>query len=60
VSLTKDLRRRGFDLFRDSPDKSWGLIDCTSFVGMRNRGLRAVLTADGDFKQAGFRALLKE
>lgn len=60
VPLSTDLFRRGFDLFRERQDKSWGLTDCISFVVMRDREIRAALTADTDFKQAGFRALLRE
>lgn len=45
---------------RERPDKSWSLTDCISFVVMRDRDIRSALTADGDFEQAGFRALLRE
>lgn len=60
VPLTEGLFRRGFELFRERPDKTWGLTDCISFVVMRDRGIREALTADGDFEQAGFRALMAE
>jgi predicted nucleic acid-binding protein len=42
------------------PDKSWGLTDCTSFVLMQQHGIKAALTSDKHFVQAGFRALLLE
>ena len=45
-------------LFRDRPDKDWGLTDCMSFVVMQDYGLTAALTSDNHFRQAGFRALL--
>lgn len=38
-------------------DKQWGLVDCISFVVMRERGIDEALTADHHFVQAGFRAL---
>lgn len=60
IPLSTDLFRRGFALYRERPDKSWGLTDCISFVVMRERDIRAALTADTDFEQAGFRALLRE
>jgi predicted nucleic acid-binding protein len=41
-------------------DKSWGLTDCTSFVVMQHHGIKAALTSDKHFVQAGFRALLLE
>ncbi len=60
VPLSNDLFRRGLVLYRERQDKSWGLTDCISFVIMRTRDIREALTADGDFEQAGFRALLRE
>lgn len=41
-------------------DKTWGLVDCISFVVMQERGITDALTADRHFQQAGFRALLLE
>ena len=35
-------------LYRDRPDKEWGLTDCASFVVMRERGLTAALTRARD------------
>ncbi len=58
VPLTPELFDQGFALFRDRPDKEWGLVDCISFVVMRERDLRVALTADAHFRQAGFQALL--
>jgi predicted nucleic acid-binding protein len=39
-------------------DKAWGITDCFPFAIMRERGLTGALTADHDFEQAGFSALL--
>lgn len=39
--------------------KNWSLVDCISFVVMRQRRLTDALTRDGHFEQAGIRALLK-
>jgi predicted nucleic acid-binding protein len=60
VPLTPELYTRAFRLFRERPDKEWGLTDCVSFVVMHDRRLSQALTADAHFKQAGFRALLLE
>jgi predicted nucleic acid-binding protein len=60
VDLSADLYTKAFDLYRDRPDKEWGLIDCVSFVVMEARGISKALTADEHFEQAGFRALLRE
>lgn len=59
VPLSEELFERGFDLYRERSDKSWGLTDCISFVVMDERNMRDALTADGDFRQAGFNALLR-
>ena len=49
---------RGLELFGARPDKDWSLTDCISFAVMRERELTEALTADGNFTQAGFVALL--
>jgi predicted nucleic acid-binding protein len=60
VQASQALFQAGFDLFANRPDKSWSLVDCISFVVMQKRRLKAALTADKHFTQAGFRALLRE
>ncbi len=59
VYSTADLFHRGFELYREREDKSWGLTDCISFVVMRGHGMTDALTADRHFEQAGFNALLR-
>jgi hypothetical protein len=51
--------RDAYELFASRADKSWSLIDCASFVAMRQFGITDALTADRHFEPAGFRALLK-
>ena len=58
VSLHPDLFQRAFSLYRSHLDKTWGLIDCVSFVVMRDAGVINALTTDKHFGQAGFRTLL--
>ncbi len=58
--LTEHLYAEGFKLFCKRRDKSWGLVDCISFVVMQERKITDALTADAHFQQAGFRALLRE
>jgi len=53
-----DLYTSAAALYKKYVDKKWGLTDCVSFVVMRERGLQEALSADDDFRQAGFRALL--
>jgi hypothetical protein len=58
--LSEELYQRSFELYRSRADKEWGLVDCVSFIVMRDRGLYNALTADEHFRQAGFRPLLRE
>ena len=58
IPLNTQLFARAFELYRSHLDKSWGLIDCVSFVVMRDFGLSESLTADKHFEQAGFAGLL--
>jgi predicted nucleic acid-binding protein len=53
------LFQRGLDLFGARPDKDRSLTDCISISIMQERGLRQALTADQNFEQAGFVALLR-
>jgi uncharacterized protein len=59
VLLTNSLYQEAFNLFKQRKDKEWGLVDCISFIVMKDRGITDALTADEHFQQAGFRALLK-
>ena len=51
--------RRGRDLFRVRPDKSWSMVDCISMCIMEREKLQEALTSDRHFEQAGFTILLK-
>jgi uncharacterized protein len=44
--------------FRKHQDHHYSFTDCTSFVVMRELGLREALTTDKHFTEAGFRPLL--
>jgi len=52
--LTPELFESAFELYRRHTDKQWGLVDCVSFVVMRNQGLTTALAFDQHFVQAGF------
>ena len=60
IRLDESLFNKAFELYKTHTDKTWGLVDCISFVMMRERNIEAALTADEHFIQAGFRALLRE
>lgn len=46
-------------LYEKSTDKQWSLVDCASFLIMRQHRIRDALTHDRHFQQAGFNALLR-
>ncbi|MEO0517228.1 MAG: PIN domain-containing protein [Cyanobacteria bacterium P01_A01_bin.116] len=60
VPLTPALFKEGLDLYRRHQDKSWGLVDCISFVVMQESGADTALTFDQHFVQAGFKALMRD
>ena len=60
IPISEELYARAFQLYRERPDKEWGLTDCISFVVMQDRGITEALTTDAHFQQMGFRALLRE
>jgi len=59
ITVDTVLLNRGLNLYRTVMDQDWGLIDCISFVVMRERGTTDALTYDHYFVQAGFNALMR-
>ena len=45
--------------YKQAADKSWSLTDCASFQVMEAEQIRAALTHDQHFAQAGFEVLLR-
>lgn len=58
VRITDDLREQALNLYATRPDKTWGLVDCASFVVMREHEVNDAFTTDRHFEQAGFNCLL--
>ena len=52
------LLERSLDFYSRHSDKSWGLVDCASFIVMQDRGISEAFTSDRHFEQAGFTCLL--
>lgn len=46
VPLSEELFELALELFRNRPDKEWGLVDCISFIVMQERALTEALTTD--------------
>lgn len=58
IPATTEIFDRGAELYAARADKAWSLVDCMSFLVMRQEGLTDALTTDHHFTQAGFNALL--
>ncbi len=58
IWIDRELYERSWSLFRERLDKSWSLVDCSSFVVMQDRRVSEALTADHHFEQAGFTKLI--
>jgi predicted nucleic acid-binding protein len=59
IRLNPDLFDEALSLYKKHQDKSWGLVDCISFVVMKRYEVTQALTFDRHFIQAGFQALMK-
>jgi uncharacterized protein len=58
VWVDQALFDRAVKLYSQAADKYWGLVDCASFVVMRDEKIADTFTSDRHFVQAGFRCLL--
>ncbi|HQU82749.1 MAG TPA: PIN domain-containing protein [Pyrinomonadaceae bacterium] len=58
IRLDETLFINAFKLYKSHTDKTWGLVDCVSFVVMKEHNIIDALTSDKHFVQAGFRALM--
>jgi predicted nucleic acid-binding protein len=54
VSLTPALLASAIQIYETHQDKTWGLVDCLSFVVMKQHQISVALTFDRHFIQAGF------
>jgi uncharacterized protein len=58
VYIDEALLGRTLASYAQHSDKSWGLVDCASFLMMRDHGITDAFTSDKHFEQAGFHCLL--
>ena len=52
--IDERLFEKGLEVYEKYHDKTWGLVDCISFVVMQENSITEVLTFDRDFTEAGF------
>lgn len=60
VPQTSEQFEKALMLYGQRKDKSWGLVDCASFLIMQERNIWQALAYDEHFKQAGFITLLRD
>ncbi len=58
LTVTPTLLERALSLYTDREDKTWGLVDCASFLVMQEEAAVDVFSNDRHFEQAGFKCLL--
>lgn len=59
IHIDENLDAESWKLLSNRADKNWSLVDCSSFVVMRENEIIEALTTDHHFEQAGFVRLLK-
>jgi uncharacterized protein len=59
IHTDKDVFYQAYDLFKTYEDKEWSLVDCLSFLVMKEQEIQYALTADHHFEQMGFIAALR-
>jgi predicted nucleic acid-binding protein len=59
VPVSEKLFEAGLAMFGKYQDKEWGIVDCISFLVMKEMRITHALTSDEHFAQAGFAVLLK-
>lgn len=58
IFVNQALLRRALEMYERHQDKSWGLVDCASFIVMADASITEAFTSDRHFEQAGYRCLL--
>ncbi|KAM3091166.1 type II toxin-antitoxin system VapC family toxin [Phormidesmis sp. 146-35] len=59
IHLDQATDQTAWELCKSRPDKSWSLVDCSSFVLMQQFNIQQAFTTDHHFEQAGFIRLLR-
>lgn len=59
IHIDSDTDQTAWELCKSRSDKSWSLVDCSSFVLMQQLNIQQALTTDHHFEQAGFIRLLR-
>lgn len=57
VWVDSEIESQAFEAIKQIKSKNVSFVDCTSFVIMKNRGIKVVFTFDQHFKTQGFKLL---
>lgn len=60
VAATSILFQKACKVYLDFEDKEWDIIDCSSYIIMKEQEITEALTHDKHFKEMGFLTLLRE
>ena len=60
VAVTSQQFWEAVQFYGDRLDQRWSLVDCSSFLVMKDKKIREALTHDRDFRSLGFTALLRD
>lgn len=59
IHIDQTLDDQAWQFLKQREDKMWSLVDCSSFIVMKQRRMNRGFTTDHHFVQAGFERLLK-
>lgn len=57
IFVDQEIHQQGLELFAKIKSKNVSFVDATSFVIMKNKGIKVVFTFDQHFKTQGFKLL---
>ena len=57
IPSSQRLLNKGIALYAARLDKEWSIVDCTSFIVMKEKRIKKALTGDHHFDQAGFQSM---
>jgi len=60
IPASRNLFDQALNIYALYHDKQWDVVDCASYVIMKDRGIDEALTHDVHFTQMGFHALLRD
>lgn len=60
IHIDVHMDARSWDFMARHRDKDFSLVDCSSFLVMKELGISAAITTDRHFEQAGFTRLLRK